>query len=202
LSISNGTAADLSTLKTAGIQDIHLSGNQLTIDKNASSTGVDLSKYMDNTDNQQLTYSESSKSLSISGGNSVTLGTMIDFRAKKQTSETGLLFMTDYDFKAGDIDYMDGTGYDVTSGVFTASTSGIYTFIVSFNATGTGDSRALKIFLNGGLFEILNSGITATTSMTRSITMKLIQGDKVKVIINTGGSTETGTGTFAGFRVN
>ena len=202
LSISNGTAADLSTLKTAGIQDIHLSGNQLTIDKNASSPGVDLSKYMDNTDNQQLTYSESSKSLSISGGNSVTLGTMIDFRAKKQTSETGLLFMTDYDFKAGDIDYMDGTGYDVTSGVFTASTSGIYTFIVSFNATGTGDSRALKIFLNGGLFEILNSGITATTSMTRSITMKLIQGDKVKVIINTGGSTETGTGTFAGFRVN
>jgi hypothetical protein len=32
--------------------------------------------------------------------------------------------------------------------------------------------------------------------------MKLIQGDKVKVIINTGGSTETGIGTFAGFRVN
>jgi hypothetical protein len=201
LSISNGTAADLSTLKTAGIQDIHLSGNQLTIDKNASSTGVDLSKYMDNTDNQQLTYSESSKSLSISGGNSVVLGNMVAFRAKKTSSETETMFGTDYDFIAGTEEYDDGSGYDISTGVFTAPSSGIYAFSISYTATGTGDSRVLKINLNGSLYEILNSGITGGSSITRQITMKLASGDKVKIIINVGMGYETGIGSFSGYKV-
>jgi hypothetical protein len=201
LSISNGTAADLSTLKTAGIQDIHLSGNQLTIDKNASSTGVNLSKYMDNTDNQQLTYSESSKSLSISGGNSVTLGTMVAFRAKKTSSETESTYMSDYDFIAGTLDYNDGSGYDYSTGVFTVPYSGIYTFNISYTATGSADSRVLKISLNGSLYEILNSGISAGSSITRQITMKVASGDKVKVIINVGTGFETGTGSFSGYKV-
>jgi hypothetical protein len=201
LSISNGSGADLSSLKTAGIQDIQLTGNHLSIDKNPSSTGVDLAKYMDNTDNQQLTYTESSKSLSISGGNSVTIGTMVAFRATKSTSESGLSYMTDYDFKAGEIVYNDGLRYNGTSGVFTASISGIYTFIIGFNATGTGDSRSIKLFLNDFLYESLNSGITATTSLTRSITMKLGPGDTVKIKINTGSSSESGTGSFSGYKV-
>jgi hypothetical protein len=202
LSISNGTGTDLSVLKTAGIQDIHLTGNQLTIDKNSSSTGVDLTKYLDNTDNQQLTYSESNKSLSISGGNSVTLGSLVAFRAKKTSSETEPTFMSDYDFIAGTLDYNDGSGYDYSTGVFTVPYSGIYTFNVSYTATGTGDSRILKVFLNGSLYEILNNGITAGSSITRQITMKLAAGDKVKVIINVGTGFETGQGSFSGFKVN
>jgi hypothetical protein len=201
LSISNGTGADLSELKTAGIQDIHLTDNQLTIDKNSSSTGVDLSKYMDNTDNQQLTYIESSKSLLISGGNSVTLGTPISFRAKKTSSETEPTFMSDYDFIAGTLDYNDGSAYDYSTGVFTVPYSGIYTFNVSYTATGTGDSRILKIFLNGSLYEILNNVIAAGSSITRQITMKLAVGDKVKVIINVGTGFETGQGSISGFKV-
>jgi hypothetical protein len=62
LSISNGTPADISSLITAGIQDIHLTGNLLTIDKNSASTGVDLSKY-----NQALSYNGATRTLSISG---------------------------------------------------------------------------------------------------------------------------------------
>jgi hypothetical protein len=202
LSISNGTGVDFSSLKNDEIQDIKLTGNQLTIDKNAASAGVDLSKYLDDTDNQTLSYNPANYTLSVSkSGSSVTIGNLIAFRSKKTVTETGLLFMTDYDFLSGNIEYNDGSGYDALSGVFTAPTGGIYTFNVSYNATGSGDSRVLKIYLNGGLYEILNSGITATTSLTRSVTMKLIAGDKVKVIINTGTSQETGTGSFSGFRV-
>jgi hypothetical protein len=200
LSISNGTGADLSTLKTAGIQDIHLSGNQLTIDKNASSTGVDLSKYMDNTDNQQLTYSESSKSLSISGGNSVTLGTLVAFRAKKVTPETGLSTI-DYDFISPLIEYNDGSGYNGVTGVFTAPVTGIYTFVIGFNASSIDDMKALKLLLNGIVYEIIISDISSRSSQTRSITMKLTAGDKVKITINPGFSTESGTGSFSGYKV-
>jgi hypothetical protein len=201
LSISNGAGADLSVLKTAGIQDIHLTGNQLTIDKNSSSTGVDLSKYLDNTDNQTLTYNPSTYNLSVSGGNSVTLGSLIAFRAMKMISETGLLNVTEYDFIPGTVSYNDGSGFDAVSGIFTVPASGIYTFNIGYTATGSGDSRELKIYLNGSIYEIIRSGITGGLSFSNAITMKLVSGDKVKVTIKTGLSTESGTGSFSGFRV-
>jgi len=204
LSISNGTGADLSALQTAGIQDIHLTGNQLTIDKNPSSTGVDLSKYMDNTDNQQLTFTESSKSLSISGGNSVTLGSQISFRARKVVEDVGLSVGLDYDFITPAIDYNDGSGFDSSTGIFTAPIAGIYTFIVGYSAGNNGDLKTLKFFLNGSSYEILNSNINSGSSLTRSITMKLMVGDKVKVSISIGGYASTlgsGTGSFSGYKV-
>ena len=201
LGISNGASADLSALKTDAIQDIHLTGNQLTIDKNASSVGVDLTKYMDNTDNQQLAYSESSKLLSISGGNSVPLGTLIAFRAKKITSETVLSFFTDLDFITPEIIYNDGLGFDEKTGIFTAPVPGIYTFIIGYHATGPGSSRELKLYLNGSIYETLNNEIISGSYLTRSITIKLIALDKVKVLINTGGAMESGTGSFSGYKV-
>jgi hypothetical protein len=204
LSISNGTGADLSVLKASVIQDIHLTGNRLTIDKNPSSTGVDLSKYMDNTDNQQLTYTESSKSLSISGGNSVTLGTQISFRARKVVEDAGLSLSTDYDFITPVIDYNDGSGFDNSTGIFTAPVAGIYTFIVGYSAGNNGDLKILKLFLNGLSYEILNSNISYGSSLTRSITMKLVSGDKVKVSINIGygiAPLGSGTGSFSGYKV-
>jgi C1q domain len=127
---------------------------------------------------------------------------MIAFRAKKNSSETEPSFMTDYDFVAGTIEYNDGAAYNNVTGIFNASVAGIYSFNVSYNATGIADSRVLKIFLNGSLYEVMNSGITPGSSLTRQITMKLAAGDKVKVIINVGTGFETGIGSFSGYRVN
>ena len=183
------------------IQDINLTGNLLTIDKNASSVGVDLTKYLDNTDNQQLAYNSSTNVLTLTNGGSVNFGSMIAFRAKKNTSETEPTYMTDYDFVGSTIDYNDGGAYDNLTGIFNAPVAGIYTFNISYYATGTADTRILKIFLNGSQYEILNSGINPGSSITRQITMKLVAGDKVKVIINVGTGFETGTGSFSGFRV-
>lgn len=209
LSISNVAGEiDLTGLKNDAdsdplneIQDLSLSGNELTITNKTSPAKINLAAYLDNTDNQTLSYNLSNYTLSLTNGGSAVIGSLICFRAKKTISETGLSFMTDFDFISGNVDYNDGLGYDGTAGVFTAPTPGIYTFNISYTATGSGDARTLKLYLNGGLYEILNSGITATTSLTRSSTMKLITGDKVKVIINTGTSTETGTGSFSGFRI-
>jgi hypothetical protein len=244
LGISRGNSVLLSTAEADGdptneIQDLTINADKLKITKNALATEWDLTRYLDNTDNQvlswnegtrelgisgstgkinlselkndadpdptnelqNLTFDQSSNSLSISNGNSVVLGNMVAFRAQKPSSETVPSFGSDYDFIAGVVTFNDGAGYDRSTGVFTAPSAGIYTFSVNYNATGAGDSRSLKIFLNGSLYEILNSGITSGAYLTRQVTMKLIAGDKVKVIINVGIGFETGVGFFSGFRV-
>jgi hypothetical protein len=245
LGISRGNSVLLATIEADGdpaneIQDLTINSDKLKITKNPLATEWDLTRYLDNTDNQglswnaatrvlgisgnantinlselkndadadptneiqSLSYNQSANSLSISGGNTVVLGNMVAFRFKKTISESGLAYMTDYDFKPADKDFMDGTGYDSNTGVFTATSSGIYTFVVGFTATGLGDSRSIKVFLNDQLFEVLNSGIVSTTSLTRSVTMKLFSGDQVKVKVNTGTSSESGIGSFAGYRIH
>jgi hypothetical protein len=199
LEIVGGNIVDLTPIK----QDLYLntSTNKLTITNKTSPTVIDLTPYLDNTDNQTLSYNSSTYTLSLTNGGSVTLGSMIAFRAKKSTSDTEPTFMTDYDFIAGTVDYNDGGAYDNITGIFNAPSAGIYSFNVSYNAIGSADSRILKISLNGSLYEILNSGITAGSSLTRQITMKLAASDKVKVIINIGTGFDSGTGSFSGYRV-
>jgi hypothetical protein len=205
LSISNGTGADLSPLITAGIQDIHLTGNQLTIDKNPSSTGVDLSKYMDNTDNQQLTYTESSKSLSISGGNSVTLGTMVAFRAGITTSlnipnntPVDLIF----DQLSGAY-YNDGGSYNSGSGVFQAPFDGIYSFAVSINLPIGSSSVIIK--LTGTNYETIIGPTSSGGYFRGNITLKLNKNDIINVaVVQNNGFTINPyiiSGSFSGYRV-
>jgi len=207
LSISGVTEpVDLNSLKDDNdadpqneIQDLQLTGDILSITEGEND--VNLGVYRDNTDNQALTYLESTRELSISGGNSVTLDNLVAFRAKKNTSDIELFYMTDYDFIADIIDYNDSNSYNETTGIFTAPQDGIYIFNVGFSATGTGDSRIIKIVIDDTDEEILNSGISGGTSLTRSITLKLITGQTVNVQVNTGTSSESGTGSFSGFKV-
>jgi len=196
------TLIDLSSLKNDAdsdpsneIQDLQISGDNLSLTKSGASP-ISLSTYR-----QTLSYSEADNKLTISGSNTVQIGSLVAFRARKTASETMPTFMTDYDFVAGSEDYDDGGNYNATSGIFSAPSDGIYTFNVGYYATGTSSSRILKISLNGSLYEILNSDITGGASLTRSVTMKLVAGDKVKPIINVGTGYETGIGTFSGFKV-
>ncbi len=61
---------------TNEIQDLNLTGDNLTITNNTSATSIDLSSYKDNTDAQTL--SLSGTNLSVSGGNSVDLNPVIN----------------------------------------------------------------------------------------------------------------------------
>ena len=197
LNISNGTGADLSVLKTAGIQDIHLTGNQLTIDKNSSSTGVDLSKYLDNTDNQTLSYNSSNNSLTILNGNTVSLGSMVAFRAEKVNpagstgTEVSLVFEV--------VRYNDGLAYNNTTGEFVAPSDGIYTFNVRYDAA---IGAKISLYINGQPYEIIADLLSNSGAVYRSITLKLAVNSTIKVVVSTGIATQSGTGSFSGFRVN
>jgi hypothetical protein len=208
LQIAGGNTVDLTTLKNDAdadpaneLQDLSLTGNILTITNKTSPAYINLATYLDNTDNQTLTFNSTTNTLSLTNGGSVSLGSLVAFKASKTISETKSSYMNDYDFVAGSIDYNDGSAYNSTTGVFRAPANGIYTFVIVYNATGAGNSRALKLFLNNAEYAILNSDIVANSSITRQITLKLLTNDEVKVIINVGAGLETGTGSFSGFRV-
>jgi hypothetical protein len=235
--LKNDSDADI----TNEIQDLQLNGDLLTITKNSGSQGVSLSKYLDNTDEQQLgfnsvnntltltgsesvnltsliddadadpqneiqslSYNENdlTKSLSISGSGSVVIDNKVAFRARKTASESGLLYMTYYDFIASVVDYNYGDAYNESTGIFSVPQDGIYTFNIGFTATGGGDARAIKIVYGTGNEEILNNGISQNASLLRSITLKLTTGQTVKIQVNTGASNETGIGSFSGYKVN
>lgn len=196
---------DLSELKNDAdadpaneLQDLTLSGDVLSVSKLSGARQVNLGVYRDNTDSQQLSYSEANNSLSISGGNNVTLGTMTAFRAKKTTSTSAPMPLSNVDFIPDNIEYNDGSGLNINTGEFTANYTGLYTFDVKYIASGNG--KIVMIYKNGNLYETLAEGLTTGTTIFRTLTVKLVASDKVKMVINTG-DTSIGTGTFSGYKV-
>jgi hypothetical protein len=161
---------------------------------------VNLGVYRDNTDSQTLTYTEATHELEISGGNKISVGNLVAFRAKKEVSVTAPV-ATNVTFLPSSVEYNNSGGYNSTSGEFTTPVDGIYTFSINYTADGSGGSRKLLIYLNTGVYEEIATEISSATLTSRSLTMKLVQGDIVKLIINSGMSTQTGTGTFSGFKV-
>jgi hypothetical protein len=201
LAITGGNSVNLGVYRdNTDSQTLNLAPTTNTLSISGANS-VELDAYLDNTDNQTLTFTEGTNKLVISGGNEVTIGSLVAFRAKKTSSETVTTWMTDYDFITNSPEYNDGGGFEYTTGVFTAPTAGIYTFSINYTATGTGDSRALKVYLNGSFYETLNSGISNGSIITRQITMKLVAGNHVNLKINVGTGYDTGTGTFSGFKV-
>jgi hypothetical protein len=234
IGISRGNSIKVSTIEGDGdptneIQDLVINDNVLKITRNANATGWDLSKYLDNTDSQALTYNstsnvlsisgstptadfsglkqslsynESTKALTISNGNTVTLGTTVAFKTQKTISTTASA-ASDVTFMGTSTSYNDGGGYNATTGEFTAPVTGIYTFTMSYYSDGSGAGRELKLFVNSSLYDYFAVDIGASTIVpVKSITLKLTTGDVVKTVVFTGLSTQTGSGTFCGFKIN
>jgi hypothetical protein len=196
LGITGGNSVDLTTMK----QNLSYSGNLLSITNVASPVQVDLTKYLDNTDNQALSYNPSTYTLSLTNGGTAVIGSLVAFRAKKVISTTASA-VTDVTFLPSSVEYNDGNAFNSGTGDFTAPVTGIYTFSVYYYADGSGGSRKISIYYNSALYEDMAVEIASGTLTTRSITMKLNASDVVRLVINTGLATQTGTGSFSGFRV-
>jgi len=197
LSITGGNSQDLSEL----LQTVSFNTGTNELSISGVTEPVDLNSLKDNTDRQALTYLESTRELSISGGNSVTLDNLVAFRAKNISSDISSI--DSYPTMIYDkVDYNVGNNLDPISGVFTAPVDGIYTFNVTYYADGTGDGREISIYVNTDLYEKLAISIGAGSIVTvKSVTMKLSASNTVSVVIYTGLATQTGTGSFSGFKI-
>ncbi len=150
---------------------------------------------------QSLTYDQSNNSLSISGRNSVVIGNMIAFRAQKLIATSAPMPLSNIDFIPDQVEYNDGSALNVGTGEFTAGSTGLYTFDIKYIAPSTGDGRMIMLFKNGNLYENLESSISKNTTLFRTITIKLLAADKIKLVIYTGTGTDIGTGVFSGYKV-
>jgi hypothetical protein len=104
LSLTNSTSVDLTSLKndadydiTNEIQDIQLTGDLLTITKNSGSTGISLSKYLDDTDKQQLAFNSDNYTLSLTNGGSISLTDLKNDADFNPTNEIQSLTFTESD---------------------------------------------------------------------------------------------------------
>ena len=77
------------------IQDLHLSGNILSITKNGAATLIDLSVFLDNTDDQQLEIN--GHELTIDNGNSVTLPDNVNDADNDPQNELQVLSVDGYE---------------------------------------------------------------------------------------------------------
>jgi hypothetical protein len=151
---------------------------------------------------QSLTYDKVSGNLAISSKGNVNLRNTIGFKAKKSTSQTGLTIGTTYPFINTEAEFIEGDCYNISSGNFTAKSSGIYTFFITYKADGSGSSRILTLLKNDIEYEVLGPDISSGTELIKWVTMKLNQGDIIRLTIYTGMSTFSGTGSFLGYWVN
>jgi len=60
----------------------------------------------------------------------------------------------------------------------------------------------LSLLKNDVVYEIIGPDISAGTEINKWVTYKLDQGNTIKLTINTGMSTYSGTGSFLGYKVN
>jgi len=154
------------------------------------------------TDNQNLSYDIETKTLTIEDGNHVRLDSIVAFRARNLISDIAPQ-ISDVTMTYDTPDLSVGGGFNAGTGVFTAPADGIYTFNVSYYADGAGGSREVSIYVNSAPYEKIEVEITSGTTITvRSVTIRLSKGNTVSVVIYTGTATQTGTGSFAGYKVN
>lgn len=154
------------------------------------------------TDDQQLAYNPSTRTLSLTNSTPVVFPGEVAFRAKNLSSDPAAQ-LSEVTMTYDSPDLSIGGGFDPGTGIFTAPSTGIYTFNVSYFADGSGGSREVLIFKEGALYEKLAVEIgPMITVPVRSVTMRLVSGERVEIKIFTGAALQTGTGTFSGYKVD
>jgi hypothetical protein len=182
------------------MQDLSVnSSDELSITGGSAAIVIDRSS---ENELQTLTYNANSRDLTISGTNStVDLGTEVAFRAQNLESDVAPQ-LSDVTMTYDAPDLSIGGGFNAGTGIFTAPANGIYTFNVAYLAVGAG-VRDVSIYKNSALYEVIAKEVGSSVAIpVRSVTIRLNTGDTVEIKISTGTATQTGTGSFAGYKVD
>lgn len=211
LSITNKTTPALIDLsKYLQSLSFNTSTNILTL---SNGNTVNLTSLKDDADAsvtneiQSLTFEKNSGDLTISSKPAINIYNTIGFKARKSTTQTGLTAGLTYPFVNGEPEFIEGMYssvlcYDSGTGSFTVPSSGIYSFYITYKADGAGSGRVLSLLRNEVVYEVIWPDISAGTELNKWVTYKLNQGDILRLTINTGMSTSSGTGSFLGYKVN
>jgi len=215
LSITKGNSIKLQDINiddadadpTNEIQDLRLTNNILTVTNNPDATQVDLSHLINDNDVsatneiQNLTFDPESNSLAISGGNSVSLGQLVAFKADVNTT-ISLDNNTPHTLVFPAIRYNDGGRYNFSNGIFTANAKGNYTFYITLSLPFQNCTVSISV---DGIEEQLIGPTVSAGVYKANTTMRLMGTEQVSIIVRqTNGfpiTTFYMNGTFSGFRV-
>jgi hypothetical protein len=183
------------------LQELTVVGNKLSI------SGVDESVTIDTdpvNELQDLEYNSSTRRLNITGGQGVTLETMVAFRASLSEGATVTLpahteVKVVFDDASTESNYNVGGNYNTSTGEFRPPSEGIYTFNVATDIP-SGIQVILKIVDDRE--EVIINSASSGISMG-SITMRLAPSNTITVLIRNTTNYPTGIeqGYFSGFRV-
>jgi hypothetical protein len=160
---------------------------------------IDLSRFKDNTDEQQLILE--TDSIRITNGNAIDISELrnpqsIYFYADKTTTNTVPVVSDNYlIFNEKKVNV--GDAYNSLNGNLTIPIAGLYSFYFTYEATST---QRVKVYINNGEYDLLHTA-NADGKVRCSFILYLEQDDVVNMVVNSGTSTEIGKATFTGFKV-
>jgi len=160
---------------TNELQTLTKTGNNLTLSQNGGT--VDLSSYLDNTDNQQL--SISNKTISLTNGGSVDLATVVqqDYALLKMSNSQTTGIGTDLPVK---FDIIEGNLSLNGVGRFTLKSGKIYKLISNIRVHGTSD-----LLFGTKFYNVTQSQYFGSNAMATSLTQSSSQPSAAAIIIAT-----------------
>jgi len=181
------------------IQDLMISDHILRITGNQEANPINLNPYLDNSDEQQLSYS-STGILTLENGGSADISELkniplIGFRAGTDTpQEVGTNVTVLVSFP----ELFDHSEC-YNNGVFTAPADGVYSFYVRYDCQY---QQSLLVYLDGNPYEDFYHEAQSAQFVNFSFLYKLNAGQTVSVYLMTKVVGLCGEGTFSGFRVH
>ena len=140
-------------------------------------------------------------SIRITNGNALSTEGLknpvsINFYAEKTTTSTVNLGIDSY-LVFNETKMNVGGAYSTITGDFSIPIDGLFSFYVTYEAK---NSQGLKVFVNNGEYHYLVTAI-GDGKIRSNFILYLLQGDKVNIIVNSGGNSQIGKATWAGFKV-
>jgi hypothetical protein len=201
LTIGNGNTVVVNTDTVK--QDLALSNDTLYITRNQAASKICLKKYLDNTDNQTLSYNKADSTISISGGNALSVANMVNMPwegfSYNNNSGVAIPGLTESQI-SWNKEFDDG--YLVQSNALVStSSSAVYSVSLYLYFPNNGALPNKVKFYKG---TTLYKSFDFINNFSIAFLVKLDKGETLSVSVqNTGSySINLGYGMFSGYRIH